>query len=327
MSRRIWAIVALVVLAAAGAGGWYWWQVQRSDLPEGIVASNGRVEAERIDVAAKFAGRMREVLVNEGEMVAPGQVIAILDSAQIEAQLREARASVRQAEEQLNEARALLAQRESELILADQDLGRAETLAARGHTSRQVVDQQRARKATAVAAVGSAKAQIAQAQASIEAAKASVERLEADLVDYELKAPRGGRVQYRLVEPGEVVPAGGKVVTLLDLTDVYMNIYLPTDAAGRLRMGAEARLVFDAAPQYVVPATVTFVASEAQFTPKYVETESEREKLMFRVKVKIPAEILARYQDVVKTGVPGVAYVQVAPDAEWPDRLAVKLPS
>lgn len=133
-------------------------------------------------------------------------------------------------------------------------------------------------------------------------------------------------MQYRLAEPGEVLAAGGKVVSLLDLTDVYMDVYLPTDDAGRLRFGAEARLILDAAPQYVIPASVDFVASEAQFTPKYVETASEREKLTFRVKLQIPAEVLSRYQDVVKTGVPGVAVVRLSPEAKWPETLAVKLP-
>ncbi|GER08469.1 hypothetical protein JCM17843_27790 [Kordiimonadales bacterium JCM 17843] len=133
-------------------------------------------------------------------------------------------------------------------------------------------------------------------------------------------------MQYRLAQPGEILAAGGKVISLLDLMDVYMDVYLPTDEAGRLRYGAEARIILDAAPQYVIPAHVDFVASEAQFTPKYVETASEREKLTFRVKLQIAPEILENYQDVVKTGVPGVAVVRVDPEAEWPEALAVKLP-
>jgi HlyD family secretion protein len=133
-------------------------------------------------------------------------------------------------------------------------------------------------------------------------------------------------VQYRLALPGEVLAAGGKVLTLLDLTDVYMTVFLPTSEAGRLAIGAEARIVFDAAPQYVVPASVSFVASEAQFTPKYVETKSEREKLMFRVKVQLSREVLEKYAQWVKTGVTGVAYIRLDPQIEWPAKLAVALP-
>lgn len=81
--------------------------------------------------------------------------------------------------------------------------------------------------------------------------------------------------------------AGGKVLNLVDLNDVYMNVFLPAQQAGRVALGADVRLILDAAPQYVIPAKVTFVASVAQFTPKTVETANEREKLMFRVKARM----------------------------------------
>jgi HlyD family secretion protein len=133
-------------------------------------------------------------------------------------------------------------------------------------------------------------------------------------------------VLYRLAEPGEVLGAGGKVLTLLDLSDVYMVIFLPATEAGRVALGAQARLVLDAAPEYVVPAEVSFVAPRAQFTPKQVETRTVRETLAFRVKVRIDPALLARYEDLVKTGVPGVAYVQVRPEVPWPEHLAPRLP-
>lgn len=141
-----------------------------------------------------------------------------------------------------------------------------------------------------------------------------------------LTAPVSGRVQYKLVQPGEVVAAGAPVVTLLDLTDVYMTIFLPAAEAGRLAIGDEARLVLDPAPQYVIPAKVTFVAADAQFTPKSVETSDEREKLMFRVKLAIAPDLLKSYEARVKTGVRGIAYVRTASNAIWPADLAVKLP-
>ena len=109
-----------------------------------------------------------------------------------------------------------------------------------------------------------------------------------------LKSPIAGRVLYRLAEPGEVLAAGGKVLTVLELTDVYMTIFLPTALAGRIAVGSEARIVLDAVPQYVIPATISFVAARAQFTPKDVETRTEREKLMFRIKVRIDPELLGQ---------------------------------
>lgn len=325
MKSRTMLTIGVLVVATA-AGGYYWWQRQQSDLPNGFARANGRLEAERVDVALKFGGRIAEVLVDEGKMVAAGDVIARIDSIELQAQIRAAEAATRQARQELAQAKALEAQREGELALAKAELGRTETLAARGFATGETLDQRRSKHVTAIAALNTARAQIAAAEAAIEASEAKVAALKANLSDYTLVAPRGGRVQYRLAEPGEVLAAGGKVVSLLDLTDVYMDVYLPTGDAGRLRFGAEARLILDAAPQYVIPASVDFVASEAQFTPKYVETESEREKLMFRVKLQIPSEILSRYQNVVKTGVPGVATVRVSPEAEWPETLAVKLP-
>lgn len=325
MPAKNWVMAGALLIA--GIGGAAWWVLSNGDdVPPGFARTHGRIEATRVDVAAKFGGRLKDMRVAEGDMVTAGQVVAQLDAAQVEAQLREAEAGVRAAEQGLIEARAVLAEKKSLLIFAGQELFRAETLAERGYAAGEVVDLRRSQKAAAEAGVASAEAGIASAQASIEAAEATADRLRTDLADYALTAPRDARVQYRLVDAGEVVAAGGIVVSLLDLTDVSMTVYLPTDSVGRLRHGAEARLIFDAAPQYVVPAAVTFVAGEAQFTPKYVETASEREKLMFRVKLTIPPSVLKDHQQVVKTGVPGVAWVRIDPTAEWPEALAVRLP-
>ena len=100
-------------------------------------------------------------------------------------------------------------------------------------------------------------------------------------------------MQYRVAQPGEVLGAGGKVLNIVDLADVYMTFFLPEQAAGRVALGQDVRIILDAAPQYVIPAAVSFVASTAQFTPKTVETASERQKLMFRVKAQISPELQA----------------------------------
>jgi len=318
--------LGLSVLLLVGGGYFAWRKISVPSLPPGFAKANGRIEAERVDVATKLAGRLKEVLVKEGDSVAKGQTLAIMDTAELEAQMNDAKAAAVQAERQLDQAIALLAQRNSELTLAKQELDRAEKLAVKGYTSREVVEQRTSSKITAEAAVNSAQAQIDHAKAAIESATARVARIQTYLDDSILTAPRSGRVQYRLALPGEVLAAGGKVLTLLDVTDVYMTVFLPTSEAGRLPIGAEARIIFDAAPQYVVPASVSFVATEAQFTPKYVETQSERDKLMFRVKVQLPPDILEKYTAWVKTGVPGVAYIRLSPRAKWPDVLTVALP-
>lgn len=326
MSGARKALIAVLLVGLLGAGLWYGLVRTNGALPPGFATANGRIEAERVDVATKYAGRLSEILVSEGDRVEAGQVLARLDDAQLRAQLREAEAGVVSAQQALAERRAVLTEKESSLVFAEKELARALELGERGYATEETIDLRRSQRTAAEAAVASAKAGIAAAEAQIDAAEATVERLRADLEDYVLRAPRAGRVQYRLAEPGEVLAAGARVVTLMDLTDVEMTVYLPTPVAGRLAYGAEARLVLDAAPQFVIPAEVSFIAGEAQFTPKYVETAEERESLMFRVKLRIPPEVLTRYQDVVKTGVPGLAHVRVDPAAVWPAELAVRLP-
>ena len=126
------ALFAFLLAAVAAGGGYYWWLQQRSDLPDGFSGSNGRIEAERIDIAVKFAGWIAEVLVTEGQMVATGDVIARIDSIQLEAQVRAAEAATRQARQELAQAEALVAQREGELTFAKAELNRTETISARG---------------------------------------------------------------------------------------------------------------------------------------------------------------------------------------------------
>ena len=133
-------------------------------------------------------------------------------------------------------------------------------------------------------------------------------------------------MQFRVAQPGEVLGAGGRVLNMVDLADVYMTFFLPTSAAGRVALGQDVHIVLDAAPQYVIPARITFVSSTAQFTPKTVETQSEREKLMFRVRAQIDPELLQQHLKYVKTGLPGVAWVKLDADEDWPANLQVRVP-
>jgi HlyD family secretion protein len=163
------------------------------------------------------------------------------------------------------------------------------------------------------------------ARSNVEAARVTIRRIDADIADSALKAPREGRIQYRVAQPGEVVAGGGKVLNLVDLSDVYMTFFLPETATGRVGIGSEIRIVLDAAPRWVVPARASFVADVAQFTPKTVETASERQKLMFRVKARIAPELLRRHIRQVKTGLPGMAYVKIDDAAAWPAKLTVNV--
>lgn len=354
MTRKRKAILVIVLVAlAVGAAVLLWPLLRPNGLPAGLASGNGRIEAVEIDVATKLPGRLATITVREGDFVAAGEVLAEMDLSTLRAQEREALANLerarvavetarnqlRQREAERAAAAAVVRQRETERHAASLWLGRTQQLAADYVVSAQSLDDAVARYdgaraavaaaaaqvAAGEAAVSNARAQIASAESAVRAAEATLERIRADLADGVLRAPRAGRVQYRVAEPGEVLAAGGVVLNLVDLGDVYMTFFLPTAQAGRVALGAEARLVLDAVPDRVIPARVSFVADVAQFTPKTVETAEERAKLMFRIKARIDPALLQQRLRQVKTGLPGVAYVQLDPQTPWPEALAVNL--
>lgn len=351
---KTWVVRGLIVAAVLVAGLLLWKTLRPSGLPEGIVGGNGRIEAVDIDIASKSPARIRDILVNEGQMVKAGEIVAQMDTdvlkaqrAEAEAQLAEAQNAVSVAETQVAErqseraaAMATVRQREAELSASRKRFARSETLAREGATPMQERDDDKAQVEGVTATVEAARAQLAASDMSIdtarsqvigarsrvEAARASIQRIDADLADSTLRAPRGGRIQNRLAQPGEVVTAGGRVLNMVDLSDVTMTFFLPATEAGRVGIGSEARIVLDAIPDYPIPARISFVADVAQFTPKTVETQSEREKMMFRVKARIDPELLRRNISLVKTGLPGMAYVRLAPSVPWPASLKLHAP-
>lgn len=353
--RRPWLRRLGVVLAALLLGGaaFYGWRAaQPRGHGTGFVSGNGRVEAVEIDIASRQAGRIAEILVDEGDLVRGGQVVARMDLQSLLAQRAEsvvreqqARDAVAGAQAQLAmrgseeaAAAAMVVQRLSELEAAERRLLRSTALAGKGAIAAQELDDDharvrsigaaveaaRAQRQAAGAAIASAQAQVVGARSAVLAAEATTARVDAELQEGVLTAPRAGRIQYRLAQPGEVVAGGGKVLNLIDLTNVYMSFFVPETAAGRIALGTEVRLQLDAAPDFVVPATVSYVASVAQFTPKTVETASERQKLMFRVKAQVARRILERYAGHVKAGVPGVAWIRLDDRQPWPPELALR---
>ncbi len=325
--RRLWQAGLALALIALGAStaGWSWLRLRAPAMPSSVVTGNGRIEAEHVNISAKTAGRVVEVLVEEGALVTQGQVLARIDTAELEAQGRKAQSEIRRAQQFLNEAEAAVRQYESEVVLAEQQLSRTTQLAAKGYSAKQTLDQRTSAKASADAALSAARAKVAQAKEAIGSARAENERIETSIVDATLVAPRTGRIEYRVAEPGEVVASGGTVVTLLDVSNVYMTVFLPTGLVGKLAIGTEARILLDAFPDLAIPARVTFVAAKAQFTPKEVETKSEREKLMFRVKVTVDPELVKKNIEKVRTGLPGVAYIKLDSETPWPAKLQSRL--
>src|SRR5450830_1731897 len=300
-TSQLFATLLIVLLLAAGGFGY--WKSTQDRLPKGLSMGNGRLESTEVQIAAKIPGRLDEVRVDEGDKVLKGQLLARMDTRTLEAQRAQAEAEVLRAKENLAAAEANVQLRQSEQLLAHQELKRTQELYKRGFASGQLIDQQQARQNTGNAAVGAAQAQVAQ--------------LTSEIDDSSLRAPIDGIIQLRLAEPGEVLGAGGRVLLLIDPEDQYMNLYLPASVTGALTVGSDARILLDALPGQSLPAKISFVAAKSQFTPKEVETRDERQKLVFRVKLRLtqPSAV-----PQAKPGMPGAGYVRTA-DIDWPANL------
>jgi HlyD family secretion protein len=353
--RKTWATRLAIVLVIVTAAFAAWWFLRPAGLPAGIASGNGRIEATEVYASAKFAGRIREMMVDEGDYVRPGQIVAYMDTDTLNAQRAEAEAELAQAMTAIQTAETTVAQRiadraaqvadvrkqEAELTVARQRLARSSQLSREGAASKQERDDDVARVASAQASadasraqvsaiesgIATARSQVMENRSKVAAARASISRIQADLNDSVIRSTVTGRVQYRVAQPGEVVSNGGRLLDVIDLRDVYMTFFMPETLAGKVGLGDEVRIALDAAPDLIIPAKVTFVSDVAQFTPKTVETTAERQKLMFRVKANIDPALLMREVKRVKTGLPGVAYVRYDDKAVWPAKLAVRLPN
>ncbi|MCG3205516.1 MAG: Multidrug resistance protein MdtA [Elusimicrobia bacterium] len=321
--KRKKILIGLVALVVAVGGFFLWKWLSKPKLPPGFAGSNGRMEANTVEIVSKFSGRIEEILAREGDLVTKGQKLVRLDTRDLDAQLRQALADVDGQKQSKKASIALVAQRKSELLLARQNLARSKKLYVTQDISLQELQQDETKEATANSALAAAQADMVKSDAAIEAAVAKADTIKVNLSETDLFSPVDGRILYRSREPGEVINAKDSILTVLDLADVYMQFYLPTNDAGKIEMDAEGRILLDALPNRPIPAKVTYVETRSQFTPKLVETQSEREKLMFRVKINVDPDLLRQHSLKVKTGLPGMGYVRLDKSAAWPEFLVV----
>lgn len=289
---------------------------------EGIASGNGRIETTQVNITAKYGGRVMNVYVQEGDMVEKGQLLTKLDTKELKAQLMVALAGVEQAKQSKKYAEAIVLQKESDFKQKKKNYLRSKSLFESKSISLFNFEQDETAFQVSSAGLEAAKAQVTSYEAAIHAEQAQVKTIEVQIEERNLYAPVSGRVLYRLVEEGEMIASGGKALVVLDLIDTYMTIFLPTSQVGLIDIDSQARIVLDALPNVAIPATVSFISPEAQFTPKEIETASEREKLMFRVKVKIDASLLQNHMEKIKTGLPGMTYIRLNSTLPWPAALS-----
>jgi len=294
-----------------------------TDNTTGALSLSGTIEVTEANLGFKIAGRIREMPAQEGQKVKKGERLAALDSAELEglvalyeAQLKEA--SARLAElvagsrpQEVEQARAQLSQAEADVKKARADFQRAEILYQNGAISAEQMEaatrayevaQSQARRASeslSLVKEGPRKEDITAAEMRVQAARAQLRVARERLDDSVLFAPFDGVILIKYGEVGETVGAGTPAYKLGDLASPWVKVYVKEDKLGHVRLGEKAEVKTDSFPKKVYEGTVSFISSEAEFTPKNVQTQEERVKLVFGVKVS-----MQNTNDELKPGMP-----------------------
>ena len=304
MKRRILFIGAL---AAAGIAAW-WVLSEQEHAAESLVLY-GNVDVREAELGFRVGGRIADILVEEGDHVAPGQLLARLDSEPFEENLALKRAALRQAkadlarleaglrEQEIRQAEALVAERKAILENARVDFERQAALVKNDNAPRASYDAALARLRTAkaqlktaeagldLARAGFRKEDIAAGRAALEAAEAARDIAETALADTELHAPRAGTILARVREPGTVVAPGATVLTLSIDDPVWVRAFIPERFLGAVHPGMAAEVSTDSHPDIVYRGHVGFISPTAEFTPKTVETPELRTALVYRLRI------------------------------------------
>ena len=308
--RRRAPVLALLLAIAAGAS----WLLLRAEGPDTAILAAGTVEARESDLGFRTAGRIELISVDEGDRISEGQLLAVLDQRELAAALSVARARAEAARamleeltegfrsEEIEQARAVLRAAERRRLDATRNLERARSLYEGGAISEQALDDretaatvtesemQGASEQLRLLESGTRSERISAQRAALAASEAEVERVEALLEYAQITAPNAGLITIRHREPGEIVFAGAAVLTLMNPDDRWVRIYVRADRVGRLSIGQTAAITADAYPERSYTGRVVFIASEAEFTPRDVQTTEERVKLVYRVKVRIEGD-------------------------------------
>jgi HlyD family secretion protein len=278
---------------------------------DGRLGASGTVEATEARLGFMAVGRVESIDVQEGDEVRKGQTLAALDRTETLARRTQAQAQVAAAQALLDEmlrgsrpeeiAQGESAQKAANDRLedADRDLKRARTLFDGGAISREALDKtetayevaksqaSQAADALELLRKGPREERIAAQRAQLAQAQAALAALDATLDHMVIEAPFDGIISVRHREPGETVPMGAPVLTLSNRSDRWIRIYVPEDRIGAVRVGSAATITCDTYPGKSYRGEVTFIASEAEFTPKSVQTAEERVKLVYAVKVRV----------------------------------------
>jgi HlyD family secretion protein len=310
MKKRILIISLIIVIGIAV----FFIVSLKKQKDDGTMLLSGNIEVTETNVSFKIPGRIVERLVDEGDRIKPGDVIARLDSAELSAVVAQNRAALKEAATRLTElragsrpqeigqARANVRAQEADLEKVRKDFERAEVLFKNGAISATQFDASRSAYESRAAQVRSAgetlslvregprKEDIEMAAHRVDQATAAVAAAEQRLKDTVIYSPTEGIVLRKNVEPGETIAAGTPVVTVGDLAQPWVKVYVKEDKMGLLKLGQKATITVDTYKDKTYEGVVSYISSEAEFTPKTVQTPEERVKLVFAVKVRVKNE-------------------------------------
>jgi HlyD family secretion protein len=327
--KRRFRILIPVVLALAVV---LWLVVFRQGDAERQLSLSGTVEATEAHLGFAASGRIEEILVREGDRVEAGAELAHLDRTEAQArrdqataQVAAVRALLQEMErgarsEELAQARAARDASRERLDDAARDLERTRTLAEGGAVSREALDKAtlahqltqsqftQAQEQLRLVEAGPREERLEAQRAQLAQASAALAGVEALLENMVVRAPFAGIITTRHREPGEIVPAGSAVLTLMNPEDRWVRVYVPETRMGAVRLGQPARISADTDPHRVYPGEVRFIASEAEFTPKSVQTKEERVKLVYAVKVQVTGDPTGE----LKPGMPADVTLELA---------------
>lgn len=306
--------------------------LRRTPKGSGEIKLSGTIETTVTALSFKLPGRVRERLVDEGQRVAVGQVVARLEDDDVHQELagREAERAAAQAAlaelqagsrvEEVAQAEAAVVRLRAESHRAGDEYVRSEQLFKREVIAKRDLDLALAARDASAAALREAAERLRQvkagarsetrqqAQARLKGAEASVSLARTRLTDATLLAPTAGIVLSKNIEAGEQVAPGTPVVTIGKLEEVWIRGYVPEDELPRIKLGQKARVTVDGLKGRVFTGRLDFIAQEAEFTPKNVQTEKERVKLVYRIKI-----LLANPKSELKPGMPADAVIEAMP--------------
>ena len=289
----------------------------KKDLPDYIIYGNGRIEGRETQIATKFSGKVEEIFTEEGQEVKKDQILMKIDSRSMEAQLESMKSQSEQILKEIDSVNAEIKLINSDIKLYSKDVDRIKKLVKDDFASEAQYDQKINMLEKSKASFAGAEAKKEALQNSYKATLADIKSLEIDIGDMTIHAPSDGLITYRLAELGEILQSGQSVFVMINPDELYMTLYANQLKSGKIKIGDKGFIKVDALPDKVFDAYVSFISSEAEFTPKEVETRSERQKLVFRLKLNVKDNS----KRTLKVGMPGMGYVKIDDSKDWPKEI------